>query len=62
MAIHHVLADDDEAACELLLTLVSRDRSFREDGARLLMLKIFEQKGAADLMVRYRNRLFSLMH
>ncbi len=63
MAIHHVLADDDEAACELLLQIVSKDRSFRDDGARLLMLKVFEQKGSADPMVRrYRNRLFSLMH
>ncbi len=63
MAIHHVLADDDEAACELLLQIVSKDRSFKDDGARLLMLKVFEQKGSADPMVRrYRNRLFSLMH
>ncbi len=63
MAIHHVLADNDEAACELLLQIVSKDRSFKDDGARLLMLKVFEQKGSADPMVRrYRNRLFSLMH
>ncbi|CAM3567918.1 tetratricopeptide repeat protein [Parendozoicomonas haliclonae] len=63
MAIHHVLADEDEAAFEALLTIVRRDRNFRDDGARLLMLKIFDQKGSADPLVRrYRNRLFSLMH
>ncbi len=63
MAIHHVLADEDEAAFEALLIIIRRDRTFREDGARLLMLKIFEQKGATDPIVRrYRNRLFSLMH
>ena len=63
LAIHQVLEDEDEAAFESLLMIVRKDRTFRDDGARLLMLKIFEQKGAADPVVRrYRNRLFSLMH
>lgn len=62
LAIHHVLADDEAAACEILLTIISRDRTFRDDGARLLMLKIFEQKGNDPMVRRYRNRLFSLMH
>lgn len=62
LAIHHVLADDEAAACEILLTIISRDRTFRDDGARLLMLKIFEQKGSDPMVRRYRNRLFSLMH
>ncbi|WP_281646547.1 tetratricopeptide repeat protein [Parendozoicomonas sp. Alg238-R29] len=63
LAVHQVLADEDEAAYENLLLIVRKDRGFREDGARLLMLKMFEQKGATDPVVRrYRNRLFSLMH
>ena len=63
MAIHNVLADEDEAAFENLLAIVRKDRSFRDDGARLLILKIFEQKGSGDPLVRrYRSRLFSLMH
>ncbi|MTI15166.1 tetratricopeptide repeat protein [Sansalvadorimonas verongulae] len=63
LAVHQVLDDNEEAAFESLLLIVRKDRSFRDDGARLLMLKIFEQKGAADPVVRrYRNRLFSLMH
>ncbi len=63
LAVHQVLSDEDEAAYENLLTIIRKDRAFRDDGARLLMLKIFEQKGAADPVVRrYRNRLFSLMH
>lgn len=63
LAIHQVLEDEDEAAFESLLVIVRKDRTFRDDGARLLMLKVFEQKGTADPVVRrYRNRLFSLMH
>ncbi len=62
-AIHQVLSDEMEAAFTNLLEIVRRDRTFREDGARLLMLKLFDQLGSSDPIVRrYRNRLFSLMH
>ena len=61
-AIHQVLADNEEAACEALLTIITKDRTFRDDGARLLMLKVFEHKGNDPMVRRYRNRLFSIMH
>jgi len=63
LAIRMVTSDDTEQALEHLLTIVRRDRDFREDGARLLMLKVFEQLGAGHALAkRYRGKLFGLMH
>ena len=63
LSIRLVIADEGEQALENLLTIVRRDRQFREDGARLLMLKVFEQMGAGNPVAkRYRGRLFGLMH
>ena len=63
LAIQQVLADETEAALESLLYIVRTDREFREDGARKLMLQVFEQLEKGNpLIKRYRNRLFSLMH
>ena len=63
LAIRLVIADENEEALENLLTIIHRDREFREDGARLLMLKVFDQLGQGNPVAkRYRGKLFGLMH
>ncbi|WP_027706509.1 tetratricopeptide repeat protein [Zooshikella ganghwensis] len=63
LAIRRVVEDEYESALSLLFTIVQKDRTFREDGARLLMLQIFDLLGSAnDLVKSFRRKLFSLMH
>ena len=45
LAVRQVIADEVEMALDNLLVIVRRDRQFREDGARLLIIKVFEQLG-----------------
>ena len=63
LAVRLVIADEIEQALDNLLIIVRRDRQFREDGARLLMIKVFDQLGAGNTIAkRYRGKLFGLMH
>lgn len=63
LAVRQVIADQCEQALANLLLIVQQNRGFREDGARLLMLKVFDQLGAGHpLAKRYRSRLFGLLH
>ena len=63
LAIRCVIADESEHALEHLLTIVRHDRAFRDDGARLLMLKVFEQLGSGHALAKqYRIKLFGLLH
>jgi putative thioredoxin len=48
---------DFPQALEEFLDLVTRSRKFRDDGARLAMLAIFELLGGSDLVREYRRRL-----
>jgi len=49
-------------AMNQLLEVVKRDRSFRDDFARVKMLAVFEMAaGDPDLVTEYRSRLSSLL-
>lgn len=62
-SIRLLLDDRVEEALETLLSIVMRDREFRDDGARRLMLQLFDYLDAGDPLVRrFRGRLFSLLH
>jgi len=54
--------DDRETAADLLLEIMSRDREWREDGARLELLKFFEAWGPTDpATVKARRKLSSIL-
>ena len=50
-----------EGALEAWLEVVSRDRKYRDDAARLAMLALFEQLGDSDLARDYRRKLQIVM-
>ncbi len=63
LAARRVLAGDFEAALELLMRLLLRDRGWDEGAARKAMLRIFDiLGGSGPLVSRYRNRLFTALH
>lgn len=57
LASAHAARADFVRALDEFLELVSRSRKYREDGARLAMLAIFEQLGESDVTREYRRRL-----
>lgn len=62
MAATCVLANEVEAAMELLLEVVSKDREFKDDGARNALLKVFDILAGDPLVAKYRRRLFASLH
>lgn len=56
------LAGELDAALELLLEVVQMDREFKDDGARLAVLKLIELLGGDPAAARYRRRLFACLH
>lgn len=63
LAARRVLAGDYEAALELLLQLLLRDRSWGEDAGRKGMLQIFDiLGGSGELVSRFRSRMFTALH
>lgn len=57
-----VLAGEPDAALELFLEIVQKDREFKEDGARLAILKLIELLDGDPAAARYRRRLFACLH
>ena len=62
LALRKVLERDYDAAAELLLQLMKKDRSFGDDAARNTMLKVFELLGDDPRVSQYRRRMASLLH
>ena len=62
LALRKVVDQDFEAAMELLLTLMQKDRSFGDDAGRTGLLKVFELLGDDPRVSRYRSRMASLLY
>jgi len=62
LAARKVLEEDYEAALELLLELMRRDRKFGDDAARRDMVAIFDLLGEDPLVSRYRSRMMNLLY
>lgn len=61
LAVHDMMSDAVEAAIEGLLHLVRVDRQFKEDGARQLLLQIFDRLGAEDPRARAGRKKLAAM-
>ncbi len=57
LASAHAARGDFAQALEEFLEIVTRTRKFREDGARLAMVALFELLGDSDLAREFRRRL-----
>ena len=62
LAMRKVLADDIDAAVELLLELMKKDRGFGDDAGRLGLLQVFELLGDDPRVNQYRRRMTSLLY
>lgn len=61
LAVHDMMSDAVEAAIEGLLHLVRVDRQFKDDGARQLLLQIFDRLGAEDPRARAGRKKLAAM-
>jgi putative thioredoxin len=63
LSSHRVMENNYEAALELLLTLLQKDRSYGDNLAQKEMLRIFDMLGGqGELVSRYRKRMFTFLH
>jgi putative thioredoxin len=62
LALRKVVERDYEAAVELLLQLMQKDRSFGDDAARNGLLRVFELLGDDPRVAQYRRRMASLLY
>ncbi|MBA1331770.1 thioredoxin, partial [Candidatus Endoriftia persephone str. Guaymas] len=63
LANHKVINNDLEGALEQFLILMQKDRQYNDDAGRKGMLKVFEMLGGeGELVKRYRNRMFNILH
>ncbi len=62
LAARKVIDEDYDAAMDLLLQLMQKDRDFRDDAGRVGLLKVFELLGDDPRVGRYRSRMASLLY
>ncbi len=62
MARWLMLRERWQECMDLLLSIIARDRRFADDGARKLMLAVFELCGDAQLVGAYRRKLSAGLH
>ncbi len=62
LALRKVVDRDYDAAMDLLLKLMQKDRSFGDDAGRQGLLKVFELLGDDPRVGQYRRRMASLLH
>jgi putative thioredoxin len=59
----HVLNNRMEPAMEVFMTILQRDREFRDDIGRRSLLAVFDILGSeSELVQRYRRQLFNALH
>jgi putative thioredoxin len=62
-AVRAAVDGDFEAALDLAMSILQRDREFRDDVGRTTMIRIFSVLGkGSDLVAQYRRRMFNFMH
>ena len=62
LAMHKVIEGDVDAALELLLQLMQKDRNFEDDAGRRGLIKVFELLGDDPRVSAYRRRMTSLLY
>ena len=63
LAVQYTNHDHHKDAMELLISILRKDRDFRDGGAKKTLLDLFKTLGTGDpLVVEYQRKLFSLMY
>ena len=62
LALRRVVGQDYDAAVELLLQLMKKDRTFGDDAGRNTLLRVFELLGDDPRVSQYRRRMANLLH
>ena len=61
---HHLIVDSCyEEGMDLFLSVMQRDRDYRDDGGRKALLAVFDILGSDNpLVTAYRRKMFAVMH
>ncbi len=62
LAMGQIMSQDYPAAVEQLLTLMRKDRGYKDEAPRKALLKLFDLLGDDPLVAQARRQLFNMMH